>query len=85
MKIPNGAGIITMVSDFDVEATNVMANIKQADVASASVDLMRVQLADSKKENKKMFIIALLSAIVVYLSLNFTAAVSILIIRDIRN
>lgn len=68
MNIPDGSGTITSMREFDVEATNAMANIKQADAALASVALMKEQLAASKKDNKRMFIIALISAIVAILS-----------------
>lgn len=68
MNISNGSGTVSNFPEFDVEATNAMANIKQAEAAVASVALMKEQLAVTQKENKRMFIIALITAIVAILS-----------------
>jgi hypothetical protein len=67
-KIINGCCTVQIMPDFDHEATNALANIKNAEAAVASVQLMREQLAKMEKSNRRMFVISLLSAIAAILS-----------------
>ncbi|MEA5137417.1 MAG: hypothetical protein VB035_14910 [Candidatus Fimivivens sp.] len=68
MNVSDGSGTVSHMAEFDVEATNALASAKQAEAALASVALMKEQLAASKKENKRMFIIALITAMAAILS-----------------
>ena len=65
------SGATTICANFDTEATKALSNMKNADAAMksadaafANVELMRKQLASAERENKRMFIIALISAII---------------------
>lgn len=67
-RIVDGSGVATYIEDFDVEATNALANSMQAQAALDSVKLMKEQLESSKRENKRMFIIALMSSLIAFMS-----------------
>ena len=62
-KIINGACTVQTMLDFDTEATNALANMKNAEAAEASVQLMREQMKNMEKSNQRMFVISLLSAL----------------------
>ena len=73
--ITNPSLVTTLSPEFDVDKTNAIANIKNAEAAlknaeaaQDSVAIMRAQLESTKCENNRMFIIALVSAIAAILA-----------------